>query len=81
MHVPSILIEAVVVGILTFKSGKNSILGFSEPKKAKFLDIFILIWAFKISCSVELSIKKFITSGPDHGQGCGHAVGSVSKGC
>ena len=70
MHVPSILIEAVVVGILTFKSGKNSILGLSEHKKAEFLDIFILICAFNISCSLELSIKKFITSGPDHGQGC-----------
>ena len=31
-----------VVGILTFMSGKNSILGSSESKKAKFLDIFIL---------------------------------------
>ena len=32
-----------VVGILTFMSGKNSILGLSEPKKAEFLDIFILM--------------------------------------
>ena len=32
-----------VVGILTFMSGKNSILGSSESKKAKFLDIFILM--------------------------------------
>ena len=32
-----------VVGILTFMSGKNSILGLSEPKKAKFLDISILM--------------------------------------
>ena len=32
------------VGILTFMSGKNSILGLSEPKKAEFLDIFILIY-------------------------------------
>ena len=31
------------VGILTFMSGKNSILGLSEPKKAEFLDIFILM--------------------------------------
>ena len=29
-----------IVGILTFMSGKNSILGLSEPKKAEFLDIF-----------------------------------------
>ena len=32
-----------VVGILTFKGGKNSILGLSEPKKVEFLDIFILM--------------------------------------
>ena len=32
-----------VVGILTFMSGKNSILGLSEPKNAEFLDIFILM--------------------------------------
>ena len=32
-----------IVGILTFLSGKNSILGLSEPKKAKFLDIFVLM--------------------------------------
>ena len=32
-----------IVGILTFISGKNSILGFSEPKNAEFLDIFILM--------------------------------------
>ena len=29
-----------IVGILTVMSGKNSILGLSEPKKAEFLDIF-----------------------------------------
>ena len=32
-----------IVGILTFMSGKNSILGLSDPKKYKFLDIFILM--------------------------------------
>ena len=32
-----------VVGILTFMSGKNNILGLSELKKAEFLDIFILL--------------------------------------
>ena len=32
-----------IVGILTFMSGKNRILGLSEPKKAEFLDIFILM--------------------------------------
>ena len=30
------------VGILTFMSRKNSILGLSEPEKAEILDIFIL---------------------------------------
>ena len=29
-----------IVGILTFISRKNSILGLSEPEKAEFLDIF-----------------------------------------
>ena len=29
-----------IVGILTFKSRKNSILGLSEHKKAEFLHIF-----------------------------------------
>ena len=32
-----------IVGIVTFMSGKNSILGLSEPKRAKFRDIFILM--------------------------------------
>ena len=32
-----------IVGILTFMSGKNSILGLSEPIKAEFLDAFILM--------------------------------------
>ena len=32
-----------VVGILTFMSRKNSILCLSEPEKAEFLDIFILM--------------------------------------
>ena len=46
-----------VVGILTFMSRNNSILGLSEPKKAKFLDIF---FTFE-----QLSMKKNITSGPE----------------
>ena len=29
-----------IVGILTIMSGKNSILGLSEPKQAEFLDFF-----------------------------------------
>ena len=32
-----------IVGILTFRSGKNNILGLSERKYAKFLDIVILV--------------------------------------
>ena len=32
-----------VVGILTFMTRKNSISGLPEPKKAEFLDIFILM--------------------------------------
>ena len=32
-----------IVGILTIMSGKNSILGLSEPKKAEFLYVFILM--------------------------------------
>ena len=32
-----------IVGILAFMSGKISILGLSEPTKAEFLDIFILM--------------------------------------
>ena len=32
-----------IIGILTFMSGKNSIIGLYEPKKAEFLDIFILM--------------------------------------
>ena len=31
-----------IVGILTFINEKNSILGLSEPKKAKFLDLFLI---------------------------------------
>ena len=49
-----------IVGILIFmRGGGNSILGLSEPKKAEFLDIFILM-------SISNFMKKcFITSGPD----------------
>ena len=32
-----------IVGILTFMSRKNSIIDLSEPEKAEFLDIFILM--------------------------------------
>ena len=33
---------ATLVGILTFMSGKNNIVGLFEPKNAEFLGIFIL---------------------------------------
>ena len=57
-------ILTTVVGILTFMSGKNSILGLSEPKKGRFFYIHILTSILKTSCSTELSMKKNITSGP-----------------
>ena len=45
------------------------------PKHVEFLYIFILM-SIKISCSAELSMKKFITSGPDFtaGQHSGDSV-------
>ena len=42
-----------IVGILTFMSGKNSILGLLEPKKAKFIDIFILLSNFKFHAQMS----------------------------
>ena len=32
-----------IVGILTFISGKNSIIGLSEPKQAESIDIYIVM--------------------------------------
>ena len=49
-----------IIGILTFMSGKNSILGTSEPKKMPNFLIFLYLWACKISCSTELSMKNFL---------------------
>ena len=49
--------EYEMVGILTFISRKNSIIGLSEPKKLNFL---IFLGAFKISCSAELSMEKVL---------------------
>ena len=46
VKMPTMLINVkmpTIVGILTFMSSKNSILGLSESKKAEFLDIFILM--------------------------------------
>ena len=48
------------VGILTFMSGENSILGLSEPKKNPNFLIFLYLSAFKIACSIELSMKKVL---------------------
>ena len=49
-----------IVGILTFVNRKNSILGLSDSKKAEFLDIFLYLWAFKISFWTEFSMKKVL---------------------
>ena len=47
-----------IVGILTFISRENSIIGLSEhAKKMNFL-MFLYLGAFKISCSAELSMGK-----------------------
>ena len=54
-----------IVGILTFLSGKNSILGLSKPKKAEFLDIFILISIKNFMLNSVEHEKSFITLGPD----------------
>ena len=48
-----------IVGILTFMSRKNSLLGSSEPNNATFLNILYLL-AFIISCSAELSMEKVL---------------------
>ena len=47
------------IGISTFMSRINSILGLSEPEKDDFFT-FIYLCAFKISCSAELSMKKVL---------------------
>ena len=41
-------------------SGENSILGLSEPKKNPNFLIFLYLSAFKIACSIELSMKKVL---------------------
>ena len=49
------------VGILTFASGKNSIVCLSElKKKTTNFWIFFYLWAFKISFSTELSMEKVL---------------------
>ena len=65
-----------IVGILTFMSRQNSILGLSYPeKKVNFL-ILLYLWAFKISCSAELP-KSFITSGL--GLFCSKMIENIQK--
>ena len=49
---------STAVGILTFMTRKNGILGLSEPKKMLYFLIFLYLWTFKIPCSAELSMKK-----------------------
>ena len=43
-------------------SRKNSILGLFEPEKKLNIDvlIFLYLWAFKISCSADLSMNKIL---------------------
>ena len=48
------------VGILTFMSGKNSIVCLSELKKKTNFWIFLYLWAFKISFSTELSMEEVL---------------------
>ena len=46
-----------VVPIFTFMSRKNSIIGLSEPEKAKFHDMFYTYKGLKLtSCPVEYDI-------------------------
>ena len=45
----------IIVGISTFMSRQNSILDLSEPKNDEFRE-FLFLWAYKISCSAELSM-------------------------
>ena len=42
-----------IVGILTFMSRKNSILGLSEPAKAEFLDIFYTYEHLKVHAQLS----------------------------
>ena len=42
-----------VVGVLTFMSRKNSILGLSKPEKANFLEIYILIEHLKFHAQLS----------------------------
>ena len=48
-----------IVGISTFMSRKNSILGLSEPEKMLNFLIFLYL-PFKVSCLAEYSMKKVL---------------------
>ena len=52
-----------IVGILTFVSGKNSILGLSGPKKADCLDIFYTYEHLKFHAQLSWARKKFYNLG------------------
>ena len=51
------------VGVLTFISRKNSILGLCELAKKLNLLIFLYLGAFKIPCSAGWSMKNFYNLG------------------
>ena len=51
---------SIVVGILTFMSRKNSILGLSEPEKRLIFLIFLYLRAFKVSCLAELTMENVL---------------------
>ena len=53
-----------IVGILTFMSGKNSILDLSEAKKGESFDILILMSIYNFMLNSVEHEKSFITSGP-----------------
>ena len=52
-----------IIGILTYMSGKNSIIGLTEPKKAEFLDIFILMSILNFMLNRVEYEKKFYNLG------------------
>ena len=52
-----------IVGILTFMSGKNSILGLSEPKKAELSWYFYTYEHLKFHAQLSWARKKFYNLG------------------
>ena len=53
-----------VVGILTFMSGKNSILGFNEPKKSRISWYFYTFEHLKFDAQLSWAWKKFYNLRP-----------------